>query len=128
MTDEIFEFCSAQGTSLRGILTIPESITGAPLLLLPAGLKYRVGPGRLYIYIARWFAGRGHPVLRFDPQGLGESDGVIESGRTLDYGTPLNTGVLLRTEYKLGMLCWKDFQPLSSILAVCAEAQSRLNL
>lgn len=92
MTDEIFECFSVSGTSLRGILTIPESITGAPFLLLPAGLKYRVGPGRLYVCLARWFAGRGHPVLRFDPQGLGESDGVIESGRTLELWDSIEHG------------------------------------
>ena len=92
MTEEIFEFCSSPGITLRGILTIPENITGTPLLLLPAGLKYRVGPGRLYVCLARWFAERGHPVLRFDPQGMGESDGLLESGRTLELWNTIENG------------------------------------
>ncbi len=103
MTDEIFKCCSAPGITLRGILTIPESVTGAPLLLLPAGLKYRVGPGRLYVYLARWFAERGHPVLRFDPQGMGESDDSLECGKTSDLWNTIEHGRFVADGIQAGL-------------------------
>ncbi len=123
MTEEIFEFCSAPGVTLRGILTISETVTGAPLLLLPAGLKYRVGPGRLYVNLARWFAERGHPVLRFDPQGMGESDGTLESGRTLDLWNTIEQGRFVADGIQAGQALLERFAtPKFYIGGLCGGA------
>ena len=123
MTDEIFESRSAPGITLRGILTIPKRVTGAPVLLLPAGLKYRVGPGRLYVSLARWFAERGHPVLRFDPQGMGESDGTLESGRTLDLWDTIENGRFVADGIQAGHALLERFSaPRFHIGGLCGGA------
>ncbi|MDF1781899.1 MAG: GNAT family N-acetyltransferase [Alcanivoracaceae bacterium] len=75
-TEEIFEVRGADGLMRRGIVTLPErTTTDAAVVLLPAGLKDRVGPHRLYVRFARFFASHGVPVLRMDALGIGESDG-----------------------------------------------------
>jgi hypothetical protein len=73
MTEEAVSF----GQGLVGILTHAR-VTGraAPrtaFVTLGAGLLPCVGPNRLYVHIARRLAGRGHPVLRFDAAGIGDS-------------------------------------------------------
>jgi predicted alpha/beta hydrolase len=59
---------------LFGILTRPAAPTGKPtVILLNAGSIHHVGPHRLYVRLARELASRGHPVLRFDFEGIGDS-------------------------------------------------------
>ena len=80
MTDEVFELVGPEGQTRRGILTLPDG--GPPqaaLLLLTAGVKYRTGPGQLYVAIARRLAELGFATLRFDPLCVGESDGSLEA-------------------------------------------------
>jgi alpha-beta hydrolase superfamily lysophospholipase len=43
------------------------------LLMLNAGAAYRVGPGRLYVQLARHLATLGYPCLRMDISGIGDS-------------------------------------------------------
>jgi pimeloyl-ACP methyl ester carboxylesterase len=62
--------------SLVGVLTRPargrlEVRLG--VVLLNAGIVHRVGPGRVYVKIARELAARGFTVLRFDFSGIGDS-------------------------------------------------------
>jgi pimeloyl-ACP methyl ester carboxylesterase len=62
--------------SLIGIVTHPEkgSGTGLPaVILLNSGILHRVGPGRLYVKLARALAAQGFLVLRFDLSGIGDS-------------------------------------------------------
>lgn len=78
-SEQIYEVESANGEMLRGILTIPENDDlNVMLILLPAGLKDRVGPHRLYVQVARMMASYGIAVLRLDAKGIGESDGELE--------------------------------------------------
>ena len=59
---------------LFGILTRPAGATTKPTaILLNAGSIHHVGPHRLYVHLARELAQRGHPVLRFDFEGIGDS-------------------------------------------------------
>jgi pimeloyl-ACP methyl ester carboxylesterase len=60
---------------LFGILSQPvETTCDAPtVLILNAGSASRVGPGRLYVDLARRLAGHGFPCLRLDIYGLGDS-------------------------------------------------------
>lgn len=74
------------GGRLLGVLSQPESSAGRPcLLILNAGLVYRVGPGRLSWDLAHWAADLGFSSFRFDWSGLGDSAsripplGAIES-------------------------------------------------
>jgi len=46
---------------------------GPPVVFLNAGQIDHVGPARLWVEMAREFAARGRPTLRFDLSGLGES-------------------------------------------------------
>ncbi len=62
--------------SLIGIVTHPENGPGADLpavILLNSGILHRVGPGRLYVKMARALAAQGFVVLRFDLSGIGDS-------------------------------------------------------
>lgn len=76
------------GCGLSGIVSegAPGARTG--VLLLNAGITYRVGPGRLYVKVARALADAGVPALRFDFSGIGESETSASAAsyteRTLD--------------------------------------------
>lgn len=82
MIEELFEIRGADGLVRRGVVSLPDKdkIRSVGIVLLPAGLKYRVGPHRLYVSLSRRLAEEGYPVLRFDPLGIGESDGVLQRG------------------------------------------------
>lgn len=59
---------------LIGVLNRPASAASRPtLVILNAGLVYRVGPGRLSVDLARWAAELGFSSFRFDWSGLGDS-------------------------------------------------------
>lgn len=93
MIDEVVEIGGADGLTRRGILSLPAS--GAPaavLLLMQAGLRYRVGPARLYVDIARQLAAEGFATLRLDPAGMGESDGALEAGHVHDIWRTIEGG------------------------------------
>ncbi len=86
---------------LVGVCAAPSASAGrAPatgILLLNSGLVHRVGPGRLYVRLARRLAqSRGTPVLRFDYSGIGDSPAradqlpveqswVVETGAAMDW-------------------------------------------
>jgi alpha-beta hydrolase superfamily lysophospholipase len=56
------------------VLTLPRVQSGKPaVLMLNAGSIHHVGPHRLYTRLARELAARGHAVLRFDLEGIGDS-------------------------------------------------------
>ena len=60
-----------------GILTEPAE-AGEPehcIVMLNAGAIRRIGPGRMWVEIARRWAARGVPVLRLDLEGIGDADG-----------------------------------------------------
>lgn len=62
--------------ALLGVLTRPlsaESAGDAAVIFFNAGLVHRVGPGRLYVELARDLAGLGWTSLRFDHAGIGDS-------------------------------------------------------
>jgi len=76
--EEVFEVRGSDGLVRRGILTLPaQAQPELTLLLLPAGLKDRVGPHRLYVRLARYLASHGIKALRLDGLGIGESDGEL---------------------------------------------------
>ncbi len=58
-----------------------KRVAVAPIVVfLPAGLKYSAGPGRLFVQYARKLAKDGCLCYRFDPVGIGISDGSLKSG------------------------------------------------
>ncbi|MBS0315687.1 MAG: alpha/beta fold hydrolase [Proteobacteria bacterium] len=68
-----------QGDALFGVLAEPVDPAARPsaaqtgVLLLNVGGHYRIGPGRIYVNLARALAGAGYRALRFDVAGFGDS-------------------------------------------------------
>lgn len=80
MNELVFEVAGTDGLVRRGVLSLPARPAHAAVVLLPAGLKYRIGPNRLNVVLARRLAAAGYLALRFDPLGIGESDGSLAAG------------------------------------------------
>jgi len=79
--EEPITFKNEKGEKLFGIVHIPEK---SPLRekkiginLLNPGIKYRVAPHRLNVKLARRLCQKGYYVLRFDPCGVGDSEGEL---------------------------------------------------
>ncbi len=70
-----------EGGQLSGVLSEPVSAAEADLcvVLLNAGAVRRIGTQRMWVELARRWAARGVPTLRFDVVGVGDSDGEEES-------------------------------------------------
>lgn len=75
--EEIVTFKNNLGQQLFGVLHIPESNIDKKIgiNLLNPGLKSRVAPNRLNVKIARKLCADGYYVFRFDPRGIGDSEG-----------------------------------------------------
>jgi len=86
--EEPVTFKNRAGQTLFGILHIPdhhvELRPKVGINLLNPGLKNRVAPNRLNIKIARMLCERGFFVLRFDPHGIGDSEGVLPDDLALN--------------------------------------------
>jgi len=87
MTPVIFK--NNNNLKLFGILHTPEKPTKeVGIIILSPGIKSRVAPHRLYVKMAAHFCELGFQVLRFDPEGLGDSEGEIDERFAADvYGT-----------------------------------------
>lgn len=87
---------NSQGVALHGILHTPDDgvARGAPgVLWLSAGQKVRQGAWRMNVAIARRLARRGIPTLRFDYQGIGDSEGDHRHGEyVMDFYGFIQTG------------------------------------
>jgi len=71
-------FKNTTGAKLYGMLHSPaKQKKNTGIILLSPGIKSRVAPHRLYIKMANNFCDMGFEVLRFDPEGLGDSEGEI---------------------------------------------------
>lgn len=83
-----------EGKQLFGILHEPEGEPRPSLgFVFPhSGSRGRLGNTFHYPYFARALAKQGYPVLRFDPPGLGDSGGTIETGPTYDLYNSIQSG------------------------------------
>ena len=80
-------FRNRDGLRLFGILhqpAVPREGAETVLILSP-GVKMRVAPHRLYVKLAERFVAMGHPVLRFDFHGLGDSEGAAPETLLADF-------------------------------------------
>lgn len=77
MNERLIQFGPEDG--LVGTITLPQAGSApAPanpvcFVFFNAGFVHRVGPHRLNVRLARFFARHGHPAVRFDFSGLGDS-------------------------------------------------------
>ena len=67
---------ASEGSILYGVVHDPGSTAKRGVLMVAAGVAYRVGPHRQFLLLARDWAADGIPVMRFDYQGQGDSEGA----------------------------------------------------
>jgi pimeloyl-ACP methyl ester carboxylesterase len=81
MREEAVQFGNLR--SLVGIVTsaAPGHTDKPGVVLLNPGIVHRVGPGRIYVKIARALAAQGFTVLRFDFSGIGDSSVRLDNRR-----------------------------------------------
>jgi exosortase A-associated hydrolase 1 len=65
--------CGAE--SLVGIVSHPDVPGTRGVVVIVGGPQYRVGSHRQFVQLAHRLAAAGHPVLRFDYRGMGDSTG-----------------------------------------------------
>ena len=83
VSDEAVTF-RCVGSSLVGILSVPERPCLRGVLVVVGGPQYRVGSHRQFTLLARRLAENGIPVMRFDYRGIGDSDGDPRSFEQID--------------------------------------------
>lgn len=74
-------FKNEKSENLFGVVHIPQPSSSVGkkvgVNLLCPGIKYRVAPNRLNVKLARKLCLEGYYVLRFDPAGVGDSEGEL---------------------------------------------------
>lgn len=100
MMDEAVTFKNKKGQKLFGIVHIPDksrfSDRKIGVNLLNPGIKYRVAPHRLNVKLARKLCEQGYYVLRFDPEGIGDSEGELPEGMPIaDVWGKIQTGLFV---------------------------------
>ncbi len=75
-TEQAVTFGCGQET-LAGILAVPKTAPASStgVIVIVGGPQYRVGSHRQFVLLSRALAAKGHPVLRFDYRGMGDSSG-----------------------------------------------------
>lgn len=91
-TVDVITFPNEKGNKLYGILHQPAEALKIGILILNPGVKNRVGPHRLYVKMAKAFCDMGFPVLRFDPHGIGDSEGCVEETMAADFYATVQLG------------------------------------
>jgi pimeloyl-ACP methyl ester carboxylesterase len=93
--EECVEFENQDSHLLRGILHHGNQAEykKKSLICLNTGLNDMVGWHRLQIKIARFLAGKGYNILRFDDSGIGDSEGELEEGIVVDLFAQVETGL-----------------------------------
>ncbi|MDR1229716.1 MAG: hydrolase 1, exosortase A system-associated [Azoarcus sp.] len=90
--DERAFFFDCEGDSLPGIVACPRESDDATraagaarlgVLIVGAGLQYRIGPHRQSVLLARALAAAGAPCMRFDHRGAGDATGAARSFESL---------------------------------------------
>lgn len=78
--EEPVTFSNRRNEQLFGIVHIPERASNPRIgiNILNPGLKYRVAPNRLSVKLARSLCNDGYFVMRFDPHGIGDSEGELQ--------------------------------------------------
>lgn len=78
-----------QGQRLLGVLSHAAGSVG--VVIIVGGPQYRVGSHRQFVLLARALARAGHPTLRFDYRGMGDSEGDLRNFE--DVGADIDAAV-----------------------------------
>lgn len=71
-----FDCCGEQLVGVLARPTAPAACGSVAVLIVVGGPQYRVGSHRQFVSLARTLARSGHPCLRFDYRGMGDSGGA----------------------------------------------------
>lgn len=71
--------CRCEGDELMAIMHRGDAgMRRGIVIVVAGGPQYRAGAHRQFVSLARKLAARGHPVLRFDLRGMGDSGGTYQ--------------------------------------------------
>lgn len=117
---ESAQLVATEGGHLHAIETEPleTAASGHAIVLLNAGATRRIGPGRLYVELARRCALQGHRVIRVDLSGLGDSPAIAGCDENIVYSDSALREVRSVVEY---LRTRSDVRRCSSI-GLCAGA------
>jgi len=106
------------GTRLSGIYTPPAiEGTGLPgVLFLNSGIVHHVGPNRLYVHLARVLAEKGHPVMRFDFSGIGDSEKSLDNVR-------FEVSAVAETRQAMNALADRSGMDQFGLIGICSGAE-----
>jgi pimeloyl-ACP methyl ester carboxylesterase len=108
---------------LFGIWCEPTTPSSAlPVVILGAGILHRIGPSRVSVHLARALASRGHPVLRFDLSGIGDSGRAPEPNLEDAVQADIRDAVTLATARSAGTV-WAE---QVALVGFCAGADNAL--
>ena len=98
--EEIVTLYNKNQNKLFGIVHIPDQPLAngkkVGINLLHPGVKYRVAPNRMNVKIARKLCQKGYYVFRFDPMGIGDSEGDLPDNILLqDIFEEIQTGLFV---------------------------------
>lgn len=122
MDESALEFDCA-GQSLIGVLSRPSdrSASRVGVLIVTGGPQYRVGSHRQFVLLARRLATHGHPVLRFDYRGMGDSTGVLRGFEHLEEDLRASIEAMQRELPELsGVVIWGLCDAASAALMYAA--------
>ena len=116
MREEALTF--GETTNLSGVYTPPAvEGTGRPgVLLLNSGIVHHVGPNRLYVRLARVLAHKGHPVLRFDFSGIGDSEKSRDNVR-------FEVSAVAETRQAMNALAERSGMDEFGLIGICSGAE-----
>lgn len=97
MRSEASVFSNSEGRVLFGIWQpAMEDRKNICVVLLSPGIKNRVAPHRLYVKLGNHLQANGYDVFRFDPEGLGDSEGEFNIEQIADLYGAIQLGQFTR--------------------------------
>ena len=92
MTSELAVRFGQPGNMRVGIIHLPtepwQHNKSHGVLIIAGGWQYRVGSHRQFVLLSRALADAGIPSMRFDPRGIGDSDGIAGEPEPAEYLGP----------------------------------------
>jgi len=113
---------SCEGEELVGVLHPAPGDTG--VVIVVGGPQYRAGSHRQFVQLARALAAAGHPALRFDVRGMGDSSGPLHTFEQImpDIGAAVDTLLAAQPQLRRVVL-WGLCDGASAALMYCAARQ-----
>lgn len=119
--EKVITFKNSNENRLFGIVHIPDDNLNNPkragIIILNPGIKYRVAPNRLNVKIARQLCDEGYHVFRFDPEGIGDSEGAFCPNEALaEIAEKIQRGILVSDTVQACDFFLRTFKLTSLIL------------